>query len=192
MSLCHEPGQHWDNLLKDERRALNSLRQRTDIVIKKADKRSATIVMCPEDYVSKVRIHLDDGGFDRRLDEDSTEIFQNEMWSFLEQMTSRSSIERELVDILIPKEARVSYFYVVRKIHKPGTPGRPTVSFCGSSTEGIHEARGLSPWSVDEENTVKRLYFAGRIFREFCELLVIREIIFQRKLCHHHVIRILP
>ena len=39
--------------------------------------------------------------------------------------------------------------------------------------------------------TVKRLYFAGRIFREFCESLFIREIIFQRKLFHRHVISIL-
>ena len=39
-------------------------------------------------------------------------------------------------------------------------------------------------------HTVKRLYFAGRIFREFRESAFIREINFQRKLIHHHVISI--
>ena len=39
-------------------------------------------------------------------------------------------------------------------------------------------------------DTVKRLYFAGRIFRGFRELAYIREINFQRKLCHRQVIRI--
>ena len=40
-------------------------------------------------------------------------------------------------------------------------------------------------------HTVKRLYFAGCIFREFRELVSIRENCSQQKMCQHHMIRIL-
>ena len=40
---------------------------------------------------------------------------------------------------------------------------------------------------IQAGDTVKRLYFAGRIFRE---LAFIRGIKFRRKLIHHHAIRI--
>ena len=38
---------------------------------------------------------------------------------------------------LLSKENRPSRFYILPKIHKPGNPGRPIVSSCGSTTEGI-------------------------------------------------------
>ena len=47
-----------DNLTKLERKAMSSLRTREDIIIKWADKGSATIVMSKEDYITKVMQHL--------------------------------------------------------------------------------------------------------------------------------------
>ena len=50
-ALYQEPKKYQrDNLTKEERRPLISLGMRTDIIIKKADKGSATVVMSCEDY----------------------------------------------------------------------------------------------------------------------------------------------
>ena len=66
---------HSDNLMSQERQALASLSTRTDIIIKKADKGSATVVMSREDYVSKVMQHLNIEQHYKKLQEDPTELF---------------------------------------------------------------------------------------------------------------------
>ena len=43
-----------DNLTKLERKAMSSLRTRKDVIIKRGDKGSATVVMSKEDYMTKV------------------------------------------------------------------------------------------------------------------------------------------
>ena len=53
-----------------------------DIVIKKADEGSAVVLMPQEDYISKAMQHLDNDQEYRRLDEDHTEEFANEISSF--------------------------------------------------------------------------------------------------------------
>ena len=131
------PKKHHDNLTREERQALSSLRAGTDIVIKKADKGSATVVMPREDYISKVICHLGDRERYRKLNEDPTIIFLQEIETYLSEMVSRHSINEETDRSLIPDEARVSRFYVLPKIHKPGSPGRPIVSSCWAPTEGI-------------------------------------------------------
>ena len=45
---------YYDNLTKEERRALRFSMTRADIIIKKADKGSVTVVMTHEDYIDKV------------------------------------------------------------------------------------------------------------------------------------------
>ena len=46
---------HCDNLTPEERKALSSLRKRTDIITKKVDKGSTMVVMSHEGYVNEVR-----------------------------------------------------------------------------------------------------------------------------------------
>ena len=52
-------------------------------------------------------------------------------------MANRYSIPKDIIRILVPYESKVSRFYILPKIHKPGCPDRPIVSLCGSPTEGI-------------------------------------------------------
>ena len=64
-----------DNIGSNERRALSSLRKRTDIVIKRADKGSATVVMSKDDYLTRVMSHLNNMQFYEKLSDDPTEQF---------------------------------------------------------------------------------------------------------------------
>ena len=108
-----------------------------DIIIKKADKGSTVVVMSHKDYVSKVMQHLDNAREYRRLDEDPTERFANEMSVFLRDIRSCHVIDEETMMGLLPEEFRASWFYILPKIHKPGCPGRPIVSSCGAPAEKI-------------------------------------------------------
>ena len=126
-----------DNLTKEEREALVSLRSRTDIVIKKADKGSATVVMSREQYTGEVMRQLNNHHHYEKLSGDPTELFCREIKAFLEDMVSRHSINKDTMASLLSKDSKPSRFYILPKIHKPGNPGRPIVSSCGSPTEGI-------------------------------------------------------
>ena len=56
---------------------------------------------------------------------------------FLEEMVRRHSIDEKTMASLLTKDCKPSRFYILPKIHKPGNPGRPIVSSCGSPTQGI-------------------------------------------------------
>ena len=126
-----------DNISAQERKALSTLRSRTDIVIKPADKGSATVVMSLEDYLTKVMCHLNNENFYEKLQYDLTEQFSEDITSLLADMLSRRVIDKPSFEFLRPRDARTSRFYVLPKIHKVGIPGRPIVSSCGSPTERI-------------------------------------------------------
>ena len=118
-------------------KALSSLRKRTDIVIKPADKGSATVVMSKDDYLSRVMDHLNNTHFYEKLSDDPTERFTEEITSLLEEMKDKKVLEKETFCFLQPRNVRTSLFYNFPKIHKPGIPRRPIVSSCGAPTEKI-------------------------------------------------------
>ena len=95
------------------------------------------MIMSREDYINKVRSHLDDRDYYLKLDGDPTQRFAQEIKEVLIEMANRYSIPKDTISVLVPEETKVSRFYILPKIHKPGCPGRPIVSSCGSPTEGI-------------------------------------------------------
>ena len=143
--ILQKPKRHHDNLMKEERKALSPLRVRTDIVIKKADKGSATVVMECEDYISKVMSLLNNREHYRKLDENPTDIFIQEIKNVLSDMVNCRSIDKEIARGLLPADIRVSMFYILPKIHKPGNPGGLIVLSCGSPTEGISQFVDFHP-----------------------------------------------
>ena len=114
-----------------------SLRKRTDIVIKPADKGSAMVIMSRKDHEAKVMDYLNNGNFYRKLQEDLTKQFLEEITTSLTDLLNRQVIDREVWDFLRPKQVRTARFYILPKIHKTNIPGRPIVSSCGAATENI-------------------------------------------------------
>ena len=74
--------------MKEEQKGLFLLRTRSDIVIKKADKGSATLIMSRGDDVREVKRHLQNTTNYQRLDEDPTRHYLREVHvkSFLHVM----------------------------------------------------------------------------------------------------------
>ena len=85
-----------DNISSQERKALLTLRFRTNIVIKLADKGPATVVLFLEDYLTKVMRHLNNDQFYENLQHDSTGQFSEDITCtfLLDDMLSRPVIDK--------------------------------------------------------------------------------------------------
>ena len=66
------------NISKAEHTAIKNLKERTDIVIKPADKGSAVVVMNTEDYLQEGHRQLSNSEFYKKLKSDPTNSIANE------------------------------------------------------------------------------------------------------------------
>ena len=106
------------NLSQAERRALRSLKNNTDIVIKKADKGSAIVIMDRDDYIKEGERQLNDKNFYRHVNEDMTHKFNDTVKSIVSNMVKNKEITEEVGEFLIQEKPRTSQFYLLPKIHK--------------------------------------------------------------------------
>ena len=128
-----------DNLNQEERKALRGLKTRQDIVIKPADKGSATVVISREAYISEADRQLNNTNHYRKLDRDLTSQRAEQVTSLVHTMVENREISKETRKYLTPSNPRMARFYHLPKLHKPGNPGRPIVSSSGAPTERISE-----------------------------------------------------
>ena len=133
-SLSHKPH---DNLPRDERLALNSLRSRSDIIIKPADKGSAVVVMDRQKYIDEAHRQLNNPMNYKCLDSNPTGSFSEQIQEVLDDMRSRDQLSKKALKFLSPTNCRTARFYLLPKIHKTNNPGRPIISGNGSPTEHI-------------------------------------------------------
>ncbi len=128
-----------NNLPQDERHALTQLRQSPDIVIKRADKGSAVVVMNTHDYIAEGLRQLSNTDHYIECDTDPTQSFSKQISDTLVKIHNANGIEKDTFNYLLPQDPRTARFYLLPKIHKPNNPGRPIVSGNGSPTERISE-----------------------------------------------------
>ena len=127
------------NLTKDEEIALKNLMKRTDIVISKADKGGATVIMDVDDYINEAKRQLEDGNFYRMLNSDPTENHLQLVNNAIDSLKRYNHINEKLANGLRMSEARTPQLYLLPKIHKPENPGRPVVSSIDCHTSKISE-----------------------------------------------------
>jgi predicted GIY-YIG superfamily endonuclease len=129
----------YSNLTKEETDALHSLKSRTDIIIKPADKGSAVVVMNREDYISEASRQLSDARFYQKLDHDPTLEYAKIITNVIDEAYQSGHIDQQTKNYLSPENPRAGRFYLLPKIHKQGNPGRPIISGNGHPTERISE-----------------------------------------------------
>ena len=122
------------NLTAAQRRAIESLRLNTSIIIKPADKGGATVIQNREDYVREAHRQLNNNGHYRLLDSDPTTVFRKELLTVIRNFPPAL---KRYVNSLIPVTAPPGYFYLLPKIHKIGNPGRPIISGTNTLCEQI-------------------------------------------------------
>ncbi|XP_077551639.1 uncharacterized protein LOC144165714 [Haemaphysalis longicornis] len=120
-------------LTSDQRRAIKTLRDNTDIAVLPADKGNATVIMNRSDYDDKVHALLSDGDTYTRLDEDPTSKLQRDLQNLLADVFRVIPAQHKpLYYKLLCHNGSAPALYGVPKIHKPGTPLRPIVDFTRS------------------------------------------------------------
>ena len=128
----------FNNLTREERLALETLRNDTTLVIKEADKGSAVVVWDRDDYVREAGSQLEDTEVYEETSFDS-DILSEIILKTLGKMKEKEEITDKNIDYFMINNPRLARFYLLPKIHKRlnNVPGRPVVSHVGYHTERI-------------------------------------------------------
>ena len=145
-----------DNLSKDERKALKELQSDTSIVILPADKGRSTVILNHEDYLEKCMDHINNGPY-QLLKKDPTTKIKTKTLKQLKVLKDNEFIDNKLYYYLKPADSPAPRFYGQPKIHKPGVPIRPIVSYSGSPLYNLNKyiANILKAYVRDENNNAK-------------------------------------
>ena len=127
------------NLSTMELKALESLQERSDIIITKADKGGATVIIDVKDYIIEANRQLNDTNFYQKLDRDPTEKHLDLVNNAIDTLHKQKHINQKLAEGLKLPTAKTPKFYLLPKIHKEGNPGRPVVSSIECHTSRISE-----------------------------------------------------
>ena len=125
------------NLTKEEWKGLLELRKNPNIVIKKADKGAAVVIMDTTDYLREGYRQLNDPNFYTKLEHDPAKTISDKICKVLTEIKNCKLITEKNFDFLNIKEPKAGRFYLIPKIHKKQVPGRPISISIGYPTCSI-------------------------------------------------------
>ena len=115
-----------NNLTVQEWKALYELEKVKNIVIKPADKCGGIVVMNRTDHDNKVRALLNNKNYYALTDSNPLPKLINDIVTYTTHLFLSGRIDSNTCKFLSPDPScRMSYFYILPKIHKPCIPGRP-------------------------------------------------------------------
>ena len=128
-----------DNLSLGERSALKELSHDKNIVLKKADKGTTTVIMNRKDKLNEGQVQLDDIHNYRPLDKPIDSTMTKKVHRLIQSLLQEGHIDEMTTKWLssTPDPPRIPVFYTLTKIHKPTPVGRPIISGCDGLTERI-------------------------------------------------------
>ena len=148
----------YSNLSSDEWKAIRSLADDRNIVIKRADKGSAVVVWGKVDYIKKAQKQLKDENVYRKVnfkDQNLSELVDKSNHFFRGLKTKGCITDKNLkyFTYQYKKACNLGKLYLLPKIHKRlyEVPGRPVISNCGAPTEKVSEFLDFHLKSIMQE-----------------------------------------
>ena len=126
-----------NNLPINERQALKELKQNNNIIVKKADKGTTTVIMNKQDKIQEGQNLLDEKDNYKPLTLPmalETSQKAKELINALHHGDHIDDMTKKWLS-LTPNPPRIPVFYTRTKIHKPNPVGRPIISGCEGPTE---------------------------------------------------------
>ena len=151
---------------------MKRLSERSDIIIRRADKGGATVICSKDWYETESYKQLNDINFYKKVNQDDTKQHEIIIKDKLEELKELKLIEPKLAKQLTPSESRTSEFYLLPKIHKKGIPGRPVISSSGCTTERISAfvdqhlkpaAQKLPSYIKDTDDFINKMRRLGKV-----------------------------
>ena len=140
---------HKENLSKSEATVLKKIKQNPEIILKPADKGSATVILDRENYVAEGNRQLNNPNHYIRLDQPIFQTTSKKIDSILQDLHNHNFISAKQLLYLRPSpDSRPRRMYMLPKIHKsldkwpfPNKmpPGRPIISDCSSESYAVSE-----------------------------------------------------
>ena len=132
------PSERYNNLTKEERDDVCSLRDDSTIIIKGADKGSVVVFWDREDYLKEAYKQLEDREVYEEISNEPN-VLVNTMIKALEKIRLRGDLFGDTLNYFVAEDPKFARFYLLPKIHKHlhNIPGRPVISNCGFYTENI-------------------------------------------------------
>ncbi len=106
------------NVTSKESKALKTLSENKDIIIRPADKGSAVVIMNRLDYLKEGYKQLSNESFYKHTKENLTNIFEKEISDLIEDMYQNGEIGEKCKEYLSLTQGRTSDLYLLPKIHK--------------------------------------------------------------------------
>ena len=125
------------NLTKEERKAMDDLSQREDIIISKADKGGAVVIQDVDDYVTEANRQLNDTEYYKLIDQDLTPEHTTTANEAVDQLATEELISKKTAKALRTQEPKTPKFYMLPKVHKKNHPGRPIIAAVNSPTTNL-------------------------------------------------------
>jgi predicted GIY-YIG superfamily endonuclease len=140
------------NISKEERLAIKNLRNNTNLIILKADKGGATVIMNKEDYITKMNEHLSCGSYIKIPKNPIKKIIKE-----VKKTINSSNLDEKTKKRLLPTNEITPRIYGLPKIHKEGIPLRPIVNTIGSPTYELakYVAKILGPLVGHTDSFIK-------------------------------------
>jgi hypothetical protein len=116
---------------------LRNLAKDKSIIITKADKGRAVVILDREDYLNKMEVIINDPLTFKQIDKDPTIAEEDRLIRKLRQMKERGFINEAEYNHCYPTGSQPARLYGLPKVHKTGTPLRPILSASGTFNFGI-------------------------------------------------------
>ena len=155
-----------NNLTDTDKNAIEYFSKRKDLVITKADKGGANVILDVKDYIAKANEQLQDNSFYQKLHVDPTAKHSAIVNSVIESFRKQELLSNSTASKLIVDEVRTPQFHIFPKVHKTNIPGRPAVSSVECHTSKISKfvdhylqphAKSLPSYVKDTSDFINRI-----------------------------------
>ena len=118
---------------------MKELSIRDDIIITKAGKGGAVVIIDVDDYINEANRQLNSKEFCKEISNDPTELNRKKVKNAIKELKSAKLLDEKIATEPEVQEAKALAFYMFPKIHKPKNRGRPVISSVNCHTTSISQ-----------------------------------------------------